>query len=74
MTFEEFAHRRVKSGVSKAGDVRQMRVAWNAAIEAAAKVSESKMTCGCGRFDCYTDNIPAGIANDIRALRSGEEG
>lgn len=40
----------------------------NAALERAAKLSEGKMTCGCGRQDCYTDRIPEGIAEEIRAL------
>jgi len=36
-------------------------------LEEAAKIAESFANCGCGRSDCYSDNIPKAIAEAIRA-------
>lgn len=36
--------------------------------EAAAKIADERMVCGCGRADCYSDRIPESIAQAIRAL------
>lgn len=40
------------------------------ALEEAALVCEQRMTCGCGRDDCYSDRIPEDLAERIRALKS----
>lgn len=34
--------------------------------EECAKIAEGFIHCGCGRDDCYSDNIPKAIAEAIR--------
>lgn len=38
-------------------------------IEACARIAETNINCGCGRSDCYSDNIPKAIAAQIRELK-----
>lgn len=48
---------------------RQADKVVNEIVEACAKLAESHARCGCGRDDCYSDNIPRAIAADIRTLK-----